>query len=542
VPFIIQNALTKWPAATEWTFDKLAARFTDTTSDRNRLTHNLDTNSDKDTQMTFADYVHYLKQQHDETPLYIFDPRFGEKMPDMLRDYDVSHLKIFKEDFLRLVATTYEKLPEAKKAKFPKGIRPDHRWTVMGPERSGAPWHTDPARTSAWNALVRGRKRWALYPPNSPPPGIAVGKNDKGRETALNMTSLHWYLHVYPTLPPHQRPIEVVQEDGDVIYVPSGWWHLVLNLEETIAVTQNFVDSHNVVAFVNDLLDDRMDDALQAFQHIMRGTSRPEMFDLCRLMQIPRMHGYLNTELYIASFRNAQTWRSLVKTVLKRHKLDYAQLREKAPLKNLTTRANPTLAIGDTFLIKFYSEFNQDWGEFDFTTYLSPAFHSEDQAEPVGKKQKTGILAPHELKHSMTLRFALEECFRIEKTTYTMLAASEDRALQAMVPKLHFSSHLLDVSEVDDEDGDGFMWRWPYTVMDFLPGRVGISTLMRQKGGASQASWQRLATWLNVEFVPKFHRVPINEGLTGLLGHAKASWAWYESYLLRQRKQALACT
>uniref|UniRef100_A0A7S0IBK7 JmjC domain-containing protein n=1 Tax=Micromonas pusilla TaxID=38833 RepID=A0A7S0IBK7_MICPS len=27
---------------------------------------------------------------------------------------------------------------------------------------------------------------------------------------------------------------------GDVLFVPSGWWHAALNLEECVAVTQNF--------------------------------------------------------------------------------------------------------------------------------------------------------------------------------------------------------------------------------------------------------------------------------------------------------------
>ena len=27
---------------------------------------------------------------------------------------------------------------------------------------------------------------------------------------------------------------------GDVLFVPSGWWHMALNLEECVAVTQNF--------------------------------------------------------------------------------------------------------------------------------------------------------------------------------------------------------------------------------------------------------------------------------------------------------------
>ena len=35
--------------------------------------------------------------------------------------------------------------------------------------------------------------------------------------------------------------IEVVQEAGDTIYVPMGWWHTVLNLEFSVAVTANFL-------------------------------------------------------------------------------------------------------------------------------------------------------------------------------------------------------------------------------------------------------------------------------------------------------------
>ena len=38
---------------------------------------------------------------------------------------------------------------------------------------------------------------------------------------------VQWYLEVYPHLAPHERPIEVVQQAGEVVYIPSGWWHQV---------------------------------------------------------------------------------------------------------------------------------------------------------------------------------------------------------------------------------------------------------------------------------------------------------------------------
>ena len=44
-------------------------------------------------------------------------------------------------------------------------LRPDTRWLLLGPARSGTAIHRDPKNTAAWNTVCSGVKRWALLSP-----------------------------------------------------------------------------------------------------------------------------------------------------------------------------------------------------------------------------------------------------------------------------------------------------------------------------------------------------------------------------------------
>ena len=71
--------------------------------------------------------------------------QFGEDALNLLKDYSVPHL--FPDDYFDVLDSDQ---------------RPPFRWLIIGPERSGASWHVDPALTSAWNTLLCGRKRYML--------------------------------------------------------------------------------------------------------------------------------------------------------------------------------------------------------------------------------------------------------------------------------------------------------------------------------------------------------------------------------------------
>jgi len=95
------------------------------------------------------------------------------------------------------------------------------RWLLVSAADSGSGWHIDPWNTSAWNALLHGRKRWGLYPPTvSGLPSGAAGASPK-----------EFFGTVLDKLSPAERPLQCVLEEGETIFLPSGWWHSACSRE-----------------------------------------------------------------------------------------------------------------------------------------------------------------------------------------------------------------------------------------------------------------------------------------------------------------------
>ncbi|KAF3772971.1 F-box protein [Nymphaea thermarum] len=149
------------PAINKWTVEQLAEDYGD-------ASFRISQGSAKKIRTNFKDYATYLKAQHDEYPLYVFDDKVC--------------------------------------------------FIVM----------TQP--TPGLGSLVR-------VP-------VHVYEED-GNVNLETPSSLQWWLEFYPLLTEHEKPLECTQLPGETIFVPSGWWHCVLNLENPVAVTQIFVNESN---------------------------------------------------------------------------------------------------------------------------------------------------------------------------------------------------------------------------------------------------------------------------------------------------------
>ncbi|GKY92405.1 hypothetical protein MPSEU_000211100 [Mayamaea pseudoterrestris] len=184
-------------------------------------------------------FMDYMEHNKDDSPLYVFDSGFDEDKAakSLLLDYRVP--SYFRHDLFGLVK---------------ESRRPPYRWWLVGPERSGTCIHIDPLATNAWNTLIVGQKRWCLFPPHvrkSIYKGKGLVSDDEDDE------AIHFFMTILPRIKQEAKKncdkeeyrnfavYEFTQNAGETVFVPNGWSHAVLNLTDTVGVTQNFCSFQN---------------------------------------------------------------------------------------------------------------------------------------------------------------------------------------------------------------------------------------------------------------------------------------------------------
>lgn len=206
-PFILtNNDPDRWP---RWDMQSLLSRFADVKFRQEAV------------QWPLSLFSQYLHSNRDESPLYLFDCN-SIAMKTLKKEYQAP--EIFKQDLFTLF----------------EDCRPDHAWLIIGSLRSGSTFHKDPNNTSAWNAALSGRKLWIMLPPGVTPPGVSTDEEESEVTSPVGLAEwvLSGFYNDAVKMPEAQIGITF---PGECMYVPSGWWHAVINLDDSVALTQNFV-------------------------------------------------------------------------------------------------------------------------------------------------------------------------------------------------------------------------------------------------------------------------------------------------------------
>jgi hypothetical protein len=235
-PFILTTPVKQWPVHGLWTPEYLLEKFPDTPFRAEAV------------DWPTKKYMDYMHDNADESPLYLFDRAFAAKTGVNVNaaphSKEASYWSptCFGEDLFSVLGDQ----------------RPDHRWLIMGPARSGSTFHKDPNATSAWNAVLTGSKYWLMFPAGAgvdPPPGVIVSDDQSEITSPLSIAEYMLTFHELARRTPGCK--EGICFAGEVLHVPSGWFHLVLNLEDSLALTQNFVPRKKLPDVLSFLRDQR---------------------------------------------------------------------------------------------------------------------------------------------------------------------------------------------------------------------------------------------------------------------------------------------
>ncbi|KAJ6157465.1 hypothetical protein N7470_005057 [Penicillium chermesinum] len=249
-PFILTDPVKEWPVYKNWTVGTLLSQYGQGKFRAEAVDWPL------------RAYADYMADNADESPLYLFDRSFVSKMglavgqPDQTPNAAYWPPACFVEDFFSVLGDK----------------RPDHQWLIVGPERSGSKFHKDPNATSAWNAY------WIMFPSGEkrdPPPGVFV--SDDQSEVTSPLSIAEWLLNFHAEARRTPGCMEGICGEGEILHVPSGWWHLVVNLEPSIAITQNFIPRAHLTAAL-DFLSNKADqvsgfqkDVVNPYQNFVDG-------------------------------------------------------------------------------------------------------------------------------------------------------------------------------------------------------------------------------------------------------------------------------
>jgi JmjC domain, hydroxylase len=129
----------------------------------------------------------------------------------------------------------------------------DYRFLYLGPQGSSTPLHTDVLQSHSFSANIAGRKLWRLLPAEyayliqDKNTGMSSTPAPQNQEESKQKLLMYTRFSGMKQAQQQDHIIEIVQYPHEVIFVPSGWYHTVHNLDDCLSINHNWISSHSVM-------------------------------------------------------------------------------------------------------------------------------------------------------------------------------------------------------------------------------------------------------------------------------------------------------
>jgi len=215
-PVVFKNFALGWGVLEKWSLDNLALRYGDTLievqtdRERNKF-YELDSIKHK-TKMLFSEYIQLIKNVDESNDFY------------MTANNQVLRSTKFKE--------LLQNIPNV--SDFLNPPSDNGSWYLwIGPKGTITPLHHD--ENFIVHAQISGRKKWKLISPLH----FSDVYNNRAVFSKVDIENIDY--EAFPLMK-NVNVLEVVVEPGEAIFIPLGWWHGVVALDEGVSLsTVDFV-------------------------------------------------------------------------------------------------------------------------------------------------------------------------------------------------------------------------------------------------------------------------------------------------------------
>lgn len=124
---------------------------------------------------------------------------------------------------------------------LPRDLVPGDAYLLWGGKYSRSKLHVDPFNWTGTNLVLHGKKRWRLLPPGGHDRKLKAFEGSCG--FALECVKYQSPLDLFSGRIPKGLPLwEGTTEPGDMLVIPTGWWHQAYNLaSETVAIASQAI-------------------------------------------------------------------------------------------------------------------------------------------------------------------------------------------------------------------------------------------------------------------------------------------------------------